>query len=65
MVHLHYCETITIGFETFATAGNEAQAREDEPADRLVGGIFGKQDVITRGELADFDGGVEDHAAVG
>src|ERR1700679_2010011 len=65
MVHFHYCETVTIGFETFPTAGNEAEAREHESADRLIGGIFGKHDVVTRGELADFDGGVEDHAAVG
>src|SRR5580698_5196103 len=65
MIHLHYRETITIGFETFAAAGNEAEASEHETADRLVGRIFRKHDVVTRGQLADFNGGVEDHAAVG
>src|SRR5580698_9613233 len=65
MIHLHYRETITIGFETFAATGNEAEASEHETADRLVGRIFRKHDVVTRGQLADFNGGVEDHAAVG
>src|SRR5271155_1000398 len=65
MVHFHYGEAIAIGFEAFAAAGDKAQAREDETADRFVGGIFGEDDVIARGEFADFDGGVEDHAAVG
>ena len=65
MVHFHYGEAIAIGFEAFAAAGNESEAGEDESADRFVGGIFGKHDVVARGEFADFDGGVEDHAAVG
>src|SRR5271156_1044902 len=65
MVHFHYGEAIAIGFEAFAAAGDKAQTGEDETADRFVGGIFGEDDVIARGEFADFDGGVEDHAAVG
>ena len=65
MVHFHYGEAIAIGFKTFAATGNKSEAGEDESADRFVGGIFGKDDVVARGQFADFDGGVEDHAAVG
>src|ERR1700733_6076414 len=65
MVHFHYGEAIAIGLKAFAASGDKAQAREDETADRFVGGIFGEDDVVARGEFADFDGGIEDHAAVG
>ena len=65
MIHFHYREAIAVGFETFSAARDKSQAGQHETTDRFVGGIFGEHDVVTRGELADFDGGVEDHAAVG
>ena len=65
MVHFHYGEAIAIGFETFAAAGNESEAGEDETTDCFVRRIFGKHDVVARGKFADFYGGVEDHPAVG
>ena len=65
MVHFHHGEAIAIGFEAFAATGDEAQASEDESADRFVRRIFRKHDVVARGKFADFYGGVEDHPAVG
>src|SRR5277367_4466246 len=65
VVHFHHGEAVAIGFETFSAAGNESEASEHKAADGFVRGILGKDDVVTRGELADFYGGVEDHASVG
>src|SRR5580692_8486813 len=65
MVHFHHGEAIAIRFETFTAAGNKSEAREHEAADGFVRWIFGKDDVVARGEFADFDGRIEDHATVG
>ena len=63
-LHLQNRETIAGEIEAFAAVGNESQSRQDKAAERGVGGIFGKMDLVLRLEIAQADGSVEDHGHV-
>lgn len=64
-IHFHHGEAMAFGLEAFAAARNETQVSQDETANGFVTGIIWQDDVVARGEIADFQGSVENHGAVG
>src|SRR5271154_7216773 len=64
-VHFHDGKPRIAEIETFAAFGNKAELIEHETADSSVSRIFRNGDVVLRFEVANIEGGVENHRAVG